>query len=58
MAEPGLLEAILALIAAEVIVLGLGLGYYVVRTHRTVERLEGISAAIDPRVRRLHQQPR
>jgi len=57
MTEHGFLATMLALVAFEVVVLGVVLGYFTYRIFRKSERIEGVSAATFLEVRKVLSQP-
>ena len=58
MTEHGFLAAMLALVAFEVVVLGVVLGYFTYRITRILDRVEGVGAATFLEVRRVLGQSR
>jgi len=58
MTEHGFLALMLAIVASEVVVLGLGLGYFTYRIHQILERAEGVGAATFLEVRKILGQSR
>jgi len=58
MTEHAFLALMLSLVALQVLVQGLVLGYFTYRMWRTIERMEGVGAATFLEVRRVLGQPR
>jgi hypothetical protein len=58
MTEHGFLAAMLALVAAEVLVLGLVLGSMAYRVYKKSEQIEGVTAAIYLEARKILTQIR